>query len=344
MSEAHVSPAAAPTYPTYPAHPYEPDGRAPMAGAMALIFGVIIAGAAMGYAVFLVSKLIYFILIFPVLIGLGLGFVGARMTRSGRVRNPFIGGFAGLLAAVVAMTMVHYFRYREFQVEAQAIDSEAREIARLPQAEQEQIINESKDHDLVREILAAARVDSFLSYIDYQATMGVEIKGKGGGSSGSGLNLGYTGTYIYWCVELLVVAGITYAMVRKQARQPFCEPCMLWKPMNRMGRLLGDPTAVTASAYQGNATALAAAAHAARDVGGDIELSMATCENCKQSSTDLRVEHVVKQGDKQQRKTLAEVRWPAEAVPVVQSMFTPRMTSDDPPPAPPAPPAPPVAT
>src|SRR5687767_1597259 len=109
MSETNPPTAESPVYPSYPARPYAPDGGATLAGAMSLIFGVVVAGAAMGYVVYLVSKAFYLIFIFPILIGVGLGWIAARVTKSGRVRNPLIGGLAGLLAAVVAMTTVRYF-------------------------------------------------------------------------------------------------------------------------------------------------------------------------------------------------------------------------------------------
>jgi hypothetical protein len=236
------------------------------------------------------------------------------------------------LAAIVAMATVHYFQYREFQAEIATLDDDTRAVASLPHDEQEQLIRESDDREAARAIVDALRVQSFPQYIDYSAQQGVEIKSSRGSSS-SPMNLGHTGTYIYWGLELLVVAGIAFVMVRKQARQPFCATCMLWKPMQRLGPIAGEQGEIQAQLYGGDATALARAAYAGR-AGSAIELSIATCDNCNASSADLRAEQLIAQKDKVERKVIVEASWPADAVPNVRAMFAPRMTSHDPPPPP----------
>jgi hypothetical protein len=203
---------------------YRPDGGFAISGMGMLISALVLLGAALGFVAHFVSQWIYLIAIFPVCIGLALGAVGHRMVKTGRVRNPLLGGFAGFLGGILAMTMMHYFDYESFKSKTKQADTEFIEFAKLP-ADQRDVLYQAgntpaDERDKIE--LAIGALNSFAGYMNLQAREGVQFKKASG--SGKGTNLGYYGSYIYWVVEVLIVAGITFAMVKGATAEPFCRP------------------------------------------------------------------------------------------------------------------------
>ena len=307
--------------PKYDVRPYQPDGGFTASGLITMLGAMLVAGAAIGFAAHFVSQLFYQIILFPVLIGLFLGFVGTRLVKFANLRNPLLGGLAGLVGGAAAMTMMHYFDYQAFRREAAAEAPDVVAVASMPPAQRETEYPQFEDPVLVRRLVAA--FESFPGFIDFSAHEGVEIK-KGGGK---GLNLGYAGTYIYWLVELLIVAGITFAMVRKQTTEPFCTECALWKPYRRLGAFGGSPDTALAGVTSGDVNAIAAAQPGA--INSPLELHVAECGNCKRAEAAVKLEQLsTNQKGQLERKVLVHTVWPAEAVPVLDRLFAP-------PPAPP---------
>src|SRR5918999_1394985 len=103
------APAAPPSSPAprFNVAQYRPAGGFTSAGVMMLVGALLVAGGVLGFVVHLVSQAFYLIILFPVLIGVALGWIGVRMVKQGRVRSPLLGGVAGLLGGVLAMFMVH---------------------------------------------------------------------------------------------------------------------------------------------------------------------------------------------------------------------------------------------
>jgi hypothetical protein len=98
-----------------------------------------------------------------------------------------------------------------------------------PPQEREQTIAEMdrEDQETARGVIEVLDGTSSLAgYMHLQATHGVSIAGR---SNSSGINLGYTGSWIYWLVEVGIVAGIAFAIMRGQARQPYCVQGAAWK-------------------------------------------------------------------------------------------------------------------
>ncbi len=318
---------AMPTTPTklpkYDVRPYRPDGGFTASGLITMLGAMLVAGAAIGFAAHFVSKLFYLIILFPILIGLFLGAVGTRLVKFANLRNPLLGGLAGLVGGAAAMTMMHYFDYHSFRnAQLAAIDEspELREVRDYTPAQREAIIAEEAPEDRAeaRAFLEAMAVRGFVDHIDYSARQGVEIK-KGGGK---GLNLGYVGTYIYWLVEMLIVAGITFAMVRKQTTEPFCTDCALWKPYRRLGAFGGTSDVAQAGVTSGDVNAIAAAQPGA--INSPLELHVAECANCKRADAAVKLELLsTNEKGNLERKVLAHTVWPAEAVPVLDNLFAP---------------------
>lgn len=131
----------------------------------------------MGLAAHFISRFIYLIIVFPVAIGLGVGAVGMRMVKAGRVRNAFIGGVTGFLAGVLAMAMMHYFDYQYYKAKAPRI---LVDLAKMPPTQREQAMKivlalvPPEDRKLATMELRA--MNGFWAFMDYSATRGVSIK------------------------------------------------------------------------------------------------------------------------------------------------------------------------
>ena len=133
-----------------------------------------------------------------------------RLVKFANLRNPLLGGLAGFVGGVAAMTMMHYFDYQSFRGEVDQRAPDIRDVARLPASERETEYPQFENPAGARELAEAYA--SFPGFMNFSARQGVEIKStRGSSSSSKPLNLGFVGSYIYWAVELLIVAGITFA-------------------------------------------------------------------------------------------------------------------------------------
>jgi hypothetical protein len=321
VSTGAATKATPTSYPRYDVQPYQPDGGFTASGLVTMLGAMLVAGALIGFAAHWVSQLFYLIVLFPILIGLALGFVGKRLVKFANLRNPLLGGLAGFVGGVAAMTMMHYFDYQTFRgmVAAQAPDIV--EVARLSKQQRENEYPQFEDPAAARELVEA--YDGFPGYMNFSARQGVEIKSSRG-SSGKDkpLNLGFVGSYIYWVVETLIVAGITFAMVRGQTREPFCTDCSLWKSFRRLGAFGGEPDAAVVGVTGGDVNALAAAKPGA--LSSPLELHVAECANCRRAHASVKLELLTtnKEG-KLERKILAHTMWPADSVAALDSLFAP---------------------
>jgi hypothetical protein len=202
----------APPPPRFDAEPYRPDGGVPSAGLALVLAGVLGTGVAVGCAASLIGQWLYLIIIFPALMGLGVGAVGVALVKAGRIRHPALAALAGVLGGVMALGGMHYFDSLRY----------AREVDRLVQ---ELVRNAPEKGPGGERPVFRAKV-SLLDFMHAQAKQGVSI-GKPGQKDG--INLGYTGSIIYWLVEVLFAAGVAAGMMRAAAAAPFCRECGVWK-------------------------------------------------------------------------------------------------------------------
>jgi hypothetical protein len=224
------------------------------------------------------------------------------------------------------MAMMHYFDYETFKTNQGKADAEFIAFAkRPPQAREEwyQSRNISADDREKIEVDVRA-VTSFNGYIDWQARRGVELKKATSG--GKGLNLGYYGSYIYWIIEVLIVAGITFAMVKSATAEPYCRPCDQWKAPNVLGFFKGDAPSAASAVAAGDLQALRQSDPTANVT--NVRLTAASCKSATgQCEVDVKLEqlstdsHGNVKGD-----ALAHATYPGEALPHLQSLFAPQVT------------------
>ena len=183
-------PSSAPLSSFSPA-PHRPDGGCPMSGLVMLAVACPIAGLALGVLAGVISQWFYFIILFPLCIGLGVGGIGAFVVTQGKVRSPLVCGLAGFLGGCVAVLCMHYYDYYSFENQLTEVSPVVRKAAaqfdqlqakraELPPEVQELLDDLARDSQL-REALA---VDGFRSHLDLMARRGVEISSKRGRLAG----------------------------------------------------------------------------------------------------------------------------------------------------------------
>jgi hypothetical protein len=305
---------------------YKPDGGAELPGILKLASALAIVGAGLGFLAHWVAQYFYLILLFPALIGLAVGGVGALMVSNGRVRSPLIGGLAGLLGGALAMSMMHYFDYRTFQSEVLAhVHPVAIALAHASPEEQAEVLSTLplSERAEAEWVLRLASVHSLLDFMNLSAEEGVQITSR---SSGPGLNLGYVGSWIYWILEMLVVAGITFGMVRSRTREPYCRSCAAWKQKHALGGLGPDVAAAAAAVKDGDLERLRQCSPCA--LPAPLLVTAATCASCAGPGlVDLELVGVTQdRHGKEVRRTLAYTTFPREALPHLQGLFAPEAT------------------
>ncbi len=297
--------------------PYKSDGQYDLSGAIMLISAMALAGGIVGVAAHYVEKIFWLIIVFPVLIGLAMGLVGTNMVKRAHLRNPMIGVLAGLLGGITAMGTMHYLDFEEYRSKLNANENVIL-LKKLPPAELEQVIAESKEPAMLRATLEATA--SFKRFMDFEAMTGVEISNHGS----SPMNLGYYGSYIYWGVEVLIVMGIAVATLRSECARPYCAACREWKKQTTLGGFSGMSTDASKALSDGDVAGLQAC-------GPTPELTHLvlydnTCPACngRQSPSDLKLVHFSKQKNgKKSETTIKHISWPGEATAVVRSLFVP---------------------
>jgi Zn ribbon nucleic-acid-binding protein len=152
--------------------------------------------------------------------------------------------------------------------------------------------------------------------MNMEATRGVTLfRGK------AGINLGYVGSWIYWCVELLVVAGMATVGLVAGAAVPFCPACNTWKEDQRLGTLQKRGIDVAAFLRSGEIAKLKELSPA--KAGGDLVLSAAVCPNCKgQSTIVLKLVEVTKNAKgEEERKEQLQLTYPGDSLAELEALF-----------------------
>lgn len=180
---------------------------------------VVLAGAFVGVVTSLLSNLIYIVILFP----LGMGFIGAvvleRTITILKIRKLLIGIALGVVMAVVIYGVYHFTNYQMFRII-------------LSFAMDEKLVQEtgefSPEVGFVFVDYALQEETGYtgaLGYLLYKAEMGVSI---GKIFNTNELNLGPFVTWLYWLVELCIIAWMTVRAAKNASGRPFCQNCNSW--------------------------------------------------------------------------------------------------------------------
>lgn len=197
-------------------NPYRSSNIVPLRGWLFLLLAVLVGGAAIGGATYLLGKLIYLVCLFPILMGVVGGGILAVASRLGKVRNPWVVTLFGLLMGVSIYGSYFFFSYLGFREE---IYTQVVGDYQVERAIVDQFIDETLEQEYGQ--------PGFLGFLAASAEEGVQV-GRVGSSSSSQINLQGTMAWIYWGIELLLVMGGAVLLGRAQVVQPFCESCDEW--------------------------------------------------------------------------------------------------------------------
>lgn len=275
---------------THPPKAYQPDGGFELSGLGILIIGLSVAAILLGGVAQFVSRWFYLIILFPAGIGLLLGFVGNFIIEKARIRNLLIVGVFGLMAGVLAMGTMHYLSFLQFKSAFDGLTPEEREMGNAtPEIREKtiQAVPKKEDQEDLKEFFRAFDAHkSFTGYLDFVAHQGVTLNRAHSGSD-RGINLGYTGSYIYWIIETLIVAFIALFTVRDAARMPYCTRCHVWKIPAWGFAWWGDSMKAKTAAEGGNLSELGDEIVKGLDEGPSTMMGMAVhrCPKCQSMST-----------------------------------------------------------
>jgi hypothetical protein len=207
---------------TLPMRPYKPSNKVPNAGFTWLTVTALVGGLAIGGATFAVSRLFYLIVLFPLLMGAGGGFLQAYAVNRGKVRNPAIAGAFAILTGLVIYGTLNVGYYVAFRQEV------AKELKKnLGQSDEAQI-NQIIDQNVLQQETGST---GFLGFLKLSAREGVGIT-----RGSSKLELKNEWAWGYWAIELAAICGITAFMAFAAAKEPFCENSDEWYlPMESVG-------------------------------------------------------------------------------------------------------------
>jgi hypothetical protein len=221
------------------AHRYVPSGKSDPNALLIIAAASIGAGIVAGVIDGLVSQYFSLFILFPLALGLVVGAVGDRLITSKRFRRPVAALMIGLVGGAMAQSTVRVVRYEVFR------GAVAENMAQDPEAKA-----------LIEHFGASGAVDAvlthdgaalpFLGYLSIAAKQGITVAHFG--STGKGPAFTGGAAYAIWLAEILIAAGVAAAMLRSQAKEPFCEACEGWTTHElRIGSGRGDKKSVIAT-------------------------------------------------------------------------------------------------
>jgi hypothetical protein len=310
------------------------DGGFSLAGAALLVVLAFATAAVLGVVASIVGRWFYLILLFPAIIGALVGFVALWAIQRGHVRNVMIAGAAGFLAGCTAMLTMHVAEYLHFKSEIDGIrnqldPADLQVIDTFPEVKANLNQQPPEVQEMVKELekepvgLAALRVRTFPQFVDYSAQQGVSI-GRAvevNRDAKKGMNLGYIGTYIYWGVEVLIVACIAFGIAASAAKKPYCLECNSWKTSQVLGSVQPPAESAVDALQQGDLSLLTQNQPSSEE--GQLLVSASVCSACGDHSTvDVKLENVTlnKKGEVQ-KKELAHVTYPQKSLPAISALF-----------------------
>jgi hypothetical protein len=309
-----AAPADDPLRTKFRPKPYKADGGFNPLGLPILMLALCVAATALGWLASFIGQKFYLIFLFPLGIGAGVAVVGALVGHLTKMRNTIVAMVFGLVSGGVAVVAMHYFDYQRFLDERMLIGA----AINLNQVEDTPLQGLTPEQAKVFQELKGVRdVNSLGSFMHFQATQGVSIGKIGQG----GANLGFTGTWIYWVVELLAVAGMTAAGLCVMAAAPFCADCNKWKADKKLGTLATKGDDIVDVLKAGELNELHDFDPAAD--GGNVSLTAYVCPACKSDGTIvIKIEELVKKNKtEEEKKELDKLVYPGKALAAFKAVF-----------------------
>ena len=176
-------------------------------------------GLMFGFIVGVFSNVLYFVFVFPFLIGIVNGNLIADLVQKAKIRKPSQMVMVSVLSAAAIYGMLHYGRYAGFVVGASLEISS--DLSAALEVENLSVAKLFLDYALGEE----TGHSGFVGYMLYKANQGVTI---GRLARSSSVNMGPVLTWLYWLLEFGIIFGVTMQMGKPKMGAPFCESCGNW--------------------------------------------------------------------------------------------------------------------
>ena len=191
---------------------YKPSGRFGI-----IAFPLVLVGIALAIALSFVYQLalhwiplIYISFLVTFGLGIGLGMVGSKIVKFGKIRNIALAMLTGLLLTLAALAGKFYFQHQQMLTDTVAM------IMEDPQAQ-------GSDPAEIRELLKQDL--TFSEHIKLRVEQGWQIgrAGRDGGAPISGLFV-----YLVWLIEFGIVVFSAVGLAWSAAKEPFSEKLGEW--------------------------------------------------------------------------------------------------------------------
>jgi hypothetical protein len=198
---------------------YRPSNHVPPAGLLLLITTAVAGGLGAGVITYFVSREVYLIILFPILLGLGVGWIMAMAVQIGKVRAPLV---AGAFGVVMALILYGTYRYAEYYWRFRS-DFKRQVEKTFGQKITDDEYQRFEDITLQDEVGAKG----FAGYIRLTAREGIMFT-RATSSSDSGVTLKGTVLYLYWMLEIAAIGFFAAVGAARSARKPFSEQSGEW--------------------------------------------------------------------------------------------------------------------
>lgn len=216
--------------------PYRASGKAPIGGIILLLVLTVVGGVAIGAAAYFISKLIYLIILFPLVMAVLGGAIVNFGIKLGKIRNGFVALLFGVLMVASIYGSYRIGEYLGFKQEIYDIaDEEAGET--VDRALVDEFIEEQLEYE--------TGSTGFIGFTKYIAQQGIDISYRT-----TDIHLEETATWIYWGVEILALLIIIPMMTVGAAGEPFSEDCNRWFDSGDKRIYVGNIPADSASQFQ----------------------------------------------------------------------------------------------
>jgi hypothetical protein len=195
---------------------YRHSNKISFVGLALMFFSATVGAVTIGAVAFGVSRAMYLVLLFPLLMGLAGGILNLWAIGWGKVRNLWVATIGGLLTGLVIYGVFLYGGYLLYRSEKIGWTDGASAIEKA-----------EVEADLDRSIFDSNGISGFWGYLNNKSKEGLVIVGKKQIGS-SPIVVKDRGVWINWAIELITICGITTWMSRWRVSAPFSEVNNRW--------------------------------------------------------------------------------------------------------------------
>ena len=164
-----------------------------------------------------------------------------------------------------------------------------------------------------------AAYEGFGGYLNFAAEQGVEI-----GRRSSSFNLGYGGTWVYWVLEMGLVAFFVGAALKSSADEPFCVATDSWMDQkSTLQGIVNSPSTVTSHLQSGNVENIPKILTDQSGAAASLMIHTHKSEDPESPNQVLEVVELIPKKDKDpEEKTHARLLAPKEFAEAVTEVLT----------------------